>query len=198
MNNNDNNHEVEFRVLLDPEERKGIINKFADKQLELISKQTIKDAYYCVKNAKDFSEVEMNEVGSFGLRLREKTVDDKNTIELNIKVITSHGDHNAWEEHETKVDSFEETDKILKALGYKVFFEFKKDRSIYKSGDIEIALEDIDDFGSALELEIMTIKDNANVAKKTLEDFLNSMGVKSNKILPKSITNILMRRRAKF
>ena len=195
---NKKNHEVELRVLLDPEERKSINRYFADNRTEFVSKQMIRDAYYCDKDAKDFGDVEMNEVGSFGLRLREKVIDGKKDIELNIKVITSHGDHHAWEEHETKVDSFAETDEILKALGHKVFFELKKVRSLYKVDNIEIALEDIEDFGSALELEIITTKDDADVAKQTLEKLLNTMGVESHKIVPKSITNILMKQKSRF
>ena len=192
------NQEVELRVLLDQIERNEFVSNIKIIGAEYVSTLKLKDVYYCPKSVQKFEEVEMDEVGSFSLRLRQKMVNNTEKTELNIKMITTHGDHHAWEEHESEVRSFDEIDCIIKILGYKAFFELVKTRVTYKFERIEIALEDIEDFGAALELEIMSDKEGIDAAKQELKNFLKSINVSPEKIVPKSVTNILMKQKAKF
>jgi predicted adenylyl cyclase CyaB len=154
------------------------------------------DIYFCKRSASSVEEVEMHEEGSYSLRLRKSKTDGTESYTLNTKTIIREGDHNAWEEHETVVDSFEETQKILTLTEFAPFFKLEKNRRVYSYGEIEIAVEDIVDFGGAVEIEIMTHSGEEGAAKEKLIEFLASVGVTKDNILPKSITNIVMKERA--
>lgn len=192
------NHEVELRVLLEEDDRQKIIDKVNEIGAVLKLESRISDRYFCIESAKSFAEVEMDEVGSFSLRLRQTASSNLENCELNIKVITNYGDHHAWEEHEVKINSFEEMSHILKRLGYKIFIEIEKVRTTYVFKGISINIEDIKDFGLAIEYEIITSKDNSESAKEEIMKLMDLMGVSRSKIVPKSITNILMKEKAKF
>lgn len=190
----DKTQEVELRVLLDENQHQDIIQKLQENGAVLRDTQKVIDEYFCVKSAQSFDELEMNEVGSYSLRLRQKNDD----IEMNMKIITSQGDHHAWEEHELKVNSYVEAHKILEHLGYKSFVKIEKTRQNYMFGEMLIILEDIKDFGLGLEIEIMTNPEKAEEAKEEIRQFLKKMGIGEDKIVPKSITNIIMHEKARF
>lgn len=186
--------EVELRVLLDENQHQDIISKLQESGAVLGDAENVIDEYFCDKYAKSFQDVEMNEVGSYSLRLRQKNDD----VELNMKIITSLGDHHAWEEHELKIDSMEEAHKILEHLGQKSYIRIEKTRQNYVLGEMLIILEDIKDFGLGLEIEIMTEREKTGEAKEKIKTFLNKIGVGEDKIVPKSITNIIMHQKARF
>ncbi len=192
-------HEVEYRALITNE----IYNKLKEKgQKEngasFRGPLFIQDNYFCPRTVKDFSEVEMDDVGSYSLRLRREIKDSKTTITLNTKIIRNTGDHNAWLEHETGLTSYEEGKLILEAIGFKSFFEFKKNRFSFQDGDIHVCLEDIEDFQPAIEIEIMTTEDEVDEAKNTLLKYMEKNNISKDSIVKKSITNILMREKASF
>ena len=97
----------------------------------------------------------MDEIGSYSLRLRVARKNDVETITLNTKTITNTGDHNAWEEHEIIVDNFKEAALILSMTEFKPFFKLEKHRHTYVINEMEVLVEDITDFGGAIEVEIM-------------------------------------------
>lgn len=158
----------------------------------------LKDIYYCPHSVRSFKEIEMNDVGSFSLRLRRGSKTGHNGAELNIKVITQRGDHHSWREHETMVDSFSETQSILLAIGFKAFFTLEKKRTVYKKGNITLCIEDIKNSRPCLELEVLTTRSSQDSAKASLLEILQQLDIPRSAIVPKSITNILMRRQAKF
>lgn len=192
------NHEVELRVLLEENDQQKIIDKLQEIGSILKLETKISDRYFCLESAKSFDEVEMDEVGSFSLRLRQTASSTLKNCELNIKVITNYGDHHAWEEHEVEVNSFEEMSHILKRLGYKIFIEIEKVRTTYGYKNISVNIEDINDFGLAIEYEIITSKENTENAKEEIMKLMDIMEVPRSKIVPKSITNMLMKQKAKF
>lgn len=195
---NNQNHEVELRLLLNEDEKNLLIKNLKTKGAKLVKSQWLQDSYYCREDVKDFKEIEMDEIGSCSLRLRKAKENDLIENELNIKIITSFGDHNAWEEHEVKLDSSEEMSKILTALNYKVFFTLEKNREVFNIENMTFNIEDINDFGTALEVEIITTKLDAEKAKDDIRRLLKNIGLSTNKIIPKSITNLLMREKSKF
>ena len=67
---------------------------------------------------------------------------------------------------------------------------------MYKLDTMEICIDDIKDFGGAVEIEIMCSANEATEAKQKIKDFLFTCGVDKAKIVPKSITNIIMKERA--
>ncbi len=193
------NIEVEYRALLSTDTYTNILNLAKSKfSGSLRGPQKIEDAYFCRDDVKCFNEIEMNNVGSYSLRLRRDTVDNKTSATLNVKVITNKGDHNSWLEHEATVSSFEECEKIIKILGFKIFFAYKKNRFTFTDGEIQVCLEDIENFQPAIEVEIITSKEESENAKTKLLDYLESNGISNSSIVNKSITNMLMRERASF
>lgn len=193
-----NNHEVELRVLLSKNESKSILDKIEKSGAIFKSQEKITDIYFCAQEVKDFSEVEMNEVGSYSLRLRKSEQGKHVKTDLNMKIITSCGDHHAWEEHEVILDSSGEMQTMLKAMHQKPFIKIEKKRTIFSLNKMSIIVEDIKDFGVGLEIEIITSKENTEKAKSKIKKFLSSIGIGEEKIVPKSITNIIMREKAKF
>lgn len=189
------NIEVEIRAL---------VNDMPALQAKLIAEggkyhgeYYLHDIYFCQKRCTRLEEVEMNEVGSYGLRLRKsKDYDGKKETSLNSKTITKKGDHNAWEEHEVTVSDFAETAKILMLTEFKPFFELEKTRHHYSLDGLDIFVEDIKDFGYCVEVEKMTTSGKEDEAKNQILTLLNKLGIDKDNIVPKSITNLIMKERA--
>jgi len=193
------NHEVEYRALLTPKVYLNLLEIGKKKHaLNINDPIIIEDSYYCSKEVTSFKEVEMDTVGSYSFRLRKEIKNNKEISKLNTKIITTLGDHNAWREHETDVSSHDECDKILKSIGFKRFFTFKKKRYTYYVKDILVCLEDIKGFGPIIEVEIITTKEKEKDAKKKLITFLKSHNIKREDIVKKSVTNMLMKKKASF
>ncbi len=198
--NTNENIEVEIRAILEESQAKILFKRLEAGEGKYMGEEKLIDLYFCRNEVKEFSEIEMNEVGSYSLRLREKEKEGKKEIYLNIKVITNYGDHNAWEEHETDIGSLEESYLIFKAIGFKPFFRLKKTRKSFyiEEKKMTVNMEYIEDFGVATEIEIITSQENAENSKQIIKDFLANVGVRQDQIVPKSITNILMNKMAKF
>ena len=191
--------EVEKRALLNGSEYEAVKNKLIELGASDEGVVNINDTYFCRKDTKSFSEIEMKDVGSFSLRLREQSeVNKPKEAMMNVKVITKQNDHNSWEEHESSVGSMNEAMAILKAVGFKPFCTIKKKRLAYTLEGVGIALENIEDFGLGIEAEIMTTKDKEDSAKAKIDEVLSEIGIDSSKVVEKSITNIIMREKAKF
>ena len=47
-------------------------------------------------------------------------------VSINTKIITTEGDHNAWQEYEIDVSSFDAALAIFRAIGFKPFLLWKK------------------------------------------------------------------------
>lgn len=192
-------HEVEYRALIDIKTFKTLFNKGKKKYSKSFrGPLIIQDAYFCPQHVKKFQEVEMDEVGSYSLRLRREIENGKESIALNTKIIKNIGDHNAWLEREVTVSSYEECKEILKAVGFKIFFELKKSRYSFQDQEINVCLEDIENFQPAIEIEIITSENKTEEAKVKLLDYLKENNIKKENIVKKSITNLLMREKASF
>lgn len=192
-----NNQEVEVRALLTPSQRSHLMRRLR-KEARFTSREILIDTYLCPISVKSFKEIEMDKVGSYSLRLRKSTLGKKNLVELNTKTITRHGDHNAWEEHEVTLDSFEEALRILHTLGFKSYFTLQKTRYTFHAKPFTILIEDVKDFDSLIEVEIMTSSHGVDSAKEKIYTFLEDFGIKKEQTVRKSVTNLLMRARASF
>ena len=194
----DKTQEVEKRALLKESEYLEISKKLEGLGAELTKKVNIKDIYFCPVNVASFAEIEMDSVGSYSLRLREQKNGNDEEVTLNVKVITQEGDHNSWAEHETIIDSPEAMTDILKAMGFKPFCTIDKSRQVYLLKDMEISLENIKDFGLGIEAEIKTSMEKSNEAKIRIDDVFKRLGIPSDQIVPKSLTNIIMKQKSTF
>lgn len=189
------NIEVEIRALVPNFE--DVLQQLVARKAEYHGESYLHDIYFCPQAVNSLEEVEMNQVGSYSLRLRkEKNEQGDIRLYLNTKTITSHGDHNAWEEHEVSVDSFEEMAEILKNIGFKSFFKLEKKRFHYQFEDLGIFLDDIKDFGACIELEKIVSSGEEREAKNKILIFLKSLGISEKQLVPKSVTNIVMKERA--
>lgn len=189
------NIEVELRALV--EDPKELQEKLTQKGAEYLSSSYLKDVYFCDKQAISVADVEMDEVGSYSLRLRVARKDDTETVSLNTKTITTAGDHHAWEEHEVSINNFREAALILSTTEFKPFFELEKHRHTYHYNDMEILVEEITDFGGAIEVEIMCAPGGEEASKVRIRNFLiDELGLDESEIVPKSVTNIIMKQRA--
>ena len=192
---NKKNIEVEMRALV--KDFASLRENILAKEAKFCGESYLRDIYFCPQNISKLEDVEMNQVGSYSLRLRKaKNESGDFHILLNTKTITNHGDHNAWEEHEIVLSDFEEMVDILKTIGFKSFFELEKTRFHYECGGLGVFLDDIKDFGACIELEKIVSVGEENEAKQEIIKFLESIGIEENKIVPKSVTNIVMKERA--
>ena len=190
--------EVEKRALLKEYEYKEISKKLEELGAKLTKKINLIDVYFCPIKIRSFAEIEMNTIGSYSLRLREQNKDNNKEITLNVKVITHEGDHNSWTEYETKVDSLENMNNILKTLGFKPFCTINKSRVVYKLKNMEISLEDIVDFGLGIEVEIKTSLEKVKDAKIRINTLFKRLNISSDQIVQKSLTNMIMAQKSKF
>jgi len=189
------NIEVELRALV--EDPNGFQEKLKQKGAEYKNSSYLKDVYFCDKKATSVADVEMDKVGSYSLRLRVSRKGDEEVVSLNTKTITTEGDHNAWEEHEVKINNFREAALILSKTEFKPFFELEKHRHTYQFDGMEILVEEITDFGGAIEVEIMCTSGEEDVSKAKIRTLLiNELGLNESEIVPKSVTNIIMKQRA--
>jgi len=189
--------EVEMRAVLNEKQFSVILDKLNQLGAQEGKKEKLSDAYFCPNKVKSFKEIEMDEVGSYSLRVRKRE-NQEVSADLNIKVITSFGDHHSWQEHEVKINSYEEMKDILKVIGFKQFIEIIKNRRSFQYQGMEILLEQIEDFGAAIEIEKMVTINESDPAKESIKKLLSELGVQSSEIATKSITNIIMKEKAVF
>ena len=189
------NIEVEFRALVkDIEEFQ---KKLTGLGAEYKSSSYLCDIYFCEKETVSVEDLELDKVGSYSLRLRVTRKDDKEIVTINTKTITNEGDHNAWKENEIIVNSSKEAAKIMSTMGFKPSFKLEKNRHRYIFNDMEVLVEDITDFGGAVEVEIMCSPGKEDVSKTKIKKLLISdLGLSKSDIVPKSVTNMIMRQRA--
>ncbi|MDE1825416.1 MAG: CYTH domain-containing protein [Candidatus Micrarchaeota archaeon] len=193
-----NKQEVEKRAILPLDKKQEVVDKLIGQGAKLNGEKGVNDIYFCTNSVKSFEEVEMDEVGSYSLRIREEKHGGKTERSMNVKVITSYGDHHSWAEHEIKISSIEDTEALLKVIGFKPFCKIEKNRKEFKLGNKSIFLEDILGFGLGIEVEILTTQEETEKAKKEIDDTLRILGIDRSQIVPKSITNMIMREKAKF
>ena len=160
---------------------------------------TIQDTYFCRKNVSTVGEVQMDEPGSYGLRTRQ--VNDEKGGELNCKVIKNRGDHQAFIEHETDIESAEQARKILETVGFKAFCIIDKERTEYRSEingeEVTVNLEDLEDFPPVIEIEIIADRE-VEERKSDIQGVMDELGVEEEDMIEKSITLLYFRENAEF
>lgn len=128
------------------------------------------DVIYSFKDSK--REFESAQEGDIIIRIRHL----KDTAQLNLKQQRSGEMDNL--EYETEVKNPEETDKILRTIGWMPVVEVRKLRRKGKLGKYEVCLDEVERLGTFVELECLT-DDDANPEKVREELFkeLESLGL---------------------
>jgi predicted adenylyl cyclase CyaB len=190
--------EVEIRARLTKDQQNSLPEKLKRMGAKLKSYSSLTDTYFCPKSVKKFSEIEMDKVGSYSLRIRNQNHQIDNNAELNVKVINKKGDHNSWGEHEIKFDSLTDAEAILDTIGFKPYFKIVKDRTKYIYKEFTIELENIKDFDTIIEVELLVDEAEDVQAKLKIQKLLEDFGINNSQLFPKSVTNYLMHKWAKF
>lgn len=197
--NNLNLQEIEIRATLTVDQYQSIKSKLIELDAVIVKTEYIKDDYWCKSSARSFEDIKMDAVGTYSLRTRYRKSGDKEKSDLNIKVITTESDHNAWDEHEVVVDNYTSVTNILKALSHKVFFRLEKDRETYEAKGFTIVLENIKDYGYVMEVEKMGLAEDSERIKGEIKSFMTEvLGIVDSQILAKTINYILMQEKSVF
>lgn len=162
MNNKQTEIELKF-PLLNPEELIQRLNKIAKPEQQNLFQ---KDTYFVPAHRNFLAKEKVNE----WLRIRET----KNKITLNYKNWYPDGIH--CKEFETNIEDVVALKKIFESLDFKEIVVVEKLRSIWIYKGVEIAIDEVKDLGSFIELESKIDLDFEDV-KKLLYSMLEELKV---------------------
>ncbi len=120
---------------------------------------------------------------SFWIRVRAK--DGK--VEIAYKGPTKHD--GIYEEYEQSTQDLKTTLKIFEKIGLDNPITIKKKREKYVLGDINIEIDEIENYGTFLELE----KISNNKSKKDLFDLMNRLGIHKDQIFEKGYITLILK-----
>ena len=80
-------------------------------------------------------------------------------------------------EHEIEISSKEEMEKILALLGYREALGIRKTRIVTHYDNCEICIDEVDDLGTFIEMEKLTIEGDSEKIQEELFKFFLSIGI---------------------
>lgn len=173
------NKEIELKFVIDEKIKNQIICDLEQKTTKIKEKSLI-DTYYIPY----FREFEINGETMECVRIRE---DDKGAV-LAYKKIHREANPVFCDEYETNIESKEEMEKILFALGFSVQMVIDKTRVTYALGDFEFDFDSVKNLGEIFEVEL---KDNSADISKIYE-FVSKYGLTEKDVTYKGI-QVLMK-----
>lgn len=190
-----NKQEVELRATVPTSHKETLLKQLAGYKPTIKKVVKLVDIYYAPITAESMEDIPMDEIGSFSLRIRVTTYDDKTTVStLNIKVVTSFGDHNAWDESESSVEDPRQMSKILRSLGYYPFCKLVKTRTSYGITETcTVELDDIERYGLVVEVEHIVPAAMAEEAKNKNREIFKALGIKDEHMVPRTATEEYMK-----
>ena len=93
------------------------------------------------------------------------------------------------EEIEIKVDSYEKAVELLKKLGFTPFKKIVKKREIYKLEDVIICLDNVEELGTFLEIEVKS--DQIDHAKEKIFNIARRLGLDPSNSIRKSYLELI-------
>ncbi len=184
------NVEIELRFLT--EKRTQIEEKLLKMGAKVSYHALVIDHWYIPNEIKNLEEKnEYFDTGKgFGLRIREQDNDyvGKMNTSLEVKRLVTPFQHDTCIEQEIPVTSYDETDRLLRLMNFKEFITIEKDRLIYKLKDIKVVIDDIKNFATGVEIEIMTNK-GRDFAIPIIKNLAEELGLDlANELTEKSVT----------
>lgn len=163
--------EIEVLYQLD-NEIKDIFAKLADFENQG-AKKTL-DVYFVDSKRDDLKPSNGKIYKCFRLR-------DKNNQAF-ITYKNDHYDGETWlysDEHETKVESFDEAYKIVECLGLEELVRIDNTKHTFINDMYEIVIEEVNDLGNFLEVELLVSDDVTDIEgeKQKIRDFVTSLGL---------------------
>jgi len=112
--------------------------------------------------------------------LRIRTNPDKTIFEYDKSINKkANGEQECAEEYETEISNPDELRKILDFLDFKKVVVVNKQREYWDCGDLEIALDKIEDLGNFIEVEAKGNFSDTSEAKKACLEFLEKVDIKN-------------------
>ncbi len=152
-----------------------------------------------IKNIDQKDEWFDNGVG-FGLRIREQDngYTGKMTTTLEIKRLVTPYKHDTCIEQEIDIPDYESALRLLNLMNLREMTTLDKDRLVYKYGECKVVIDDIKDFKTGVELEMMTDKDSDIIVPK-LKAIAKKLKLDlDHELTSKSVTYLYMLENSRF
>jgi len=193
-------NEIEIRFLTS--NRKQIEENLIRLGAKVVFQGHVIDHYYVYDNVKNISQKnEDYESGrGIGLRIREQDngYTGKVVTTLENKRLVVPYRHDTCFEVEIGVDNYEDTNKLLYSLNLKEFATLDKDRLVYKLGEAKVVIDDIRDYKTGVEVEMVTAESSHSVLPR-LRRLAEQIGLDvTNELVDKSVTYLYMQEFSKF
>ncbi len=166
--------EVEIKVKIDDKDK--VVKQLKKLGFKFIKKKFQEDIYFNGID-RDFKETDealriRDEDGNFFVTYKGKKID---------KISKTR------EEIEVKIEDKEKMRQIFKKLGFKEVPPIRKIREIYRKGDMEASIDEVEGLGLFLELEkvISNINDKDEVLEEMM-DILKALNISKDNIIRKS------------
>lgn len=187
MSNNDVEIELKF-PLLNPDEVRKYLNKSAEIEYDGLFQ---KDSYYTPPDRNFMGFEHPYE----WLRLRETP----NGASINYKHF--HPENVKWtdycEEFETEIGKIEKVEKIFESLKFRKIVVVEKHRGMWIYKNTEVAIDDVEELGSFIELEAMGSFEDPKEGNIFLFDVLKTLNAKVGPQGNKGYPHLLLEKRGK-
>lgn len=199
-NTNQTEYELELRFL--PVSVKNIEINLLNLDAKVIYHGHLIDHWFVpnsIKNMEDKNEWYDNGKG-YGVRIREQDngYTGKYTTTLEIKRLLIPNKHDSCIEHSIDVSSYGETSRLLSLMNFKEYTTLDKDRKVYKFKDFKIAIDNIKDFKTGIEIELVTTEPREKILP-ILFDIAIQIGLDPySELVEKSVTFLAMNELAKY
>ena len=183
-------HEIEVKATL--RDRDSIMEKLRELGCEFSKSVTQDDTLY----AERVGSIEEYNANAAFLRIR---VTDGAKVLFTLKYDKdSEGDpHTTPIEHEVEIDSREEMEKIIFALGQQEVLRIKKTRMKTKHKEWEICIDEVEGLGSFIEVEEMGSIDDASRIHEDMLAFLGKLGIAQEDMFTKRYDILLLEKQGK-
>lgn len=174
------NKEVELKFIISPKIKETIINDLKNQTTSSSNSRQI-DTYYIPY----FREFEINGETMECVRIREQN----GITTLAYKKIHREANPVYCDEYETNLESKEQMEKILFALGFEIQMVIDKTRESYRLGEFEFDFDSVKNMGELMEVEL---KNDSNDTKPIYE-FVSKYGLTEKDVTYEGI-QVLMKK----
>jgi len=192
--------EVEIRF--DTKKRKQIEEKLLEIGAKIVYHGHIIDHWFTEEKIKNLKQKDIHYESPKGYSIRIREQDNgytgKITTSLEVKKLAFPPDHKVCLEEEIDVENYDKARSFLKLINQKEMATLDKDRLVYKYNEIKIVIDDIKNFKTGVEFEIMTDEDPSDEIDK-LKKLAIKLGLDMEKeITNKSVTFLYLKKFARF
>jgi adenylate cyclase class 2 len=173
-------HEVEIRFRLGAN-RDAILGALAKLSWQPTEKREV-DTYFCEQQLVASGQ---SAAAPYIIRIRNSSQDS-------VLAYKSFREKGSWIELETGISNAEAMEQILNYLSHVQYLRIKKHRLTGRIDTIEINLDEIDDLGSFIEMELVST--NVETARNELISFAKKIGVAENDIEQRGYVQLMEER----